>query len=100
MGKGKNAKDGDERVAPNGYRYTKENGKWRLTHHIIAEKSLGRALRPDERVYFKDKERSNLDPNNLEVKPVKNGKQAKIDRIKRQIMILQDELNDLEGSDA
>lgn len=100
MGKGKNAKDGDTRTSPNGYHYTKENGKWRLTHHIIVEKKLGRALRKDERVYFKDRERTNLDPKNLEVKPVRNGKQQRIDRLRQQIMILQDELNDLEGSDV
>lgn len=100
MGKGKNAKDGDTRVSPNGYHYTKQGGKWRLTHHIVAEDMLGRTLRKDERVYFKDKNRSNRHPNNLEVKSTQNGKQQRIDKIRRQIMILQDELNDLEGSDA
>jgi len=39
--------------------------RWRLTHHLIAEKSLGRKLRENERVSFKDKDRSNLKPGNL-----------------------------------
>lgn len=99
MGRGAQAKDGDTRVAPNGYHYTKQNGKWRLTHHIVAEKKLGRALRKDERVYFKDKDRDNRHPDNLEIKGIKNGKQQRIDRLRQQITILQDELDDLVASD-
>ncbi len=38
-----------------------------MTHHIIAEKKLGRPLRAGERARFKDKNRQNLDPNNIEV---------------------------------
>ena len=41
------------RQAPNGYWYTKCESSWRLTHHLTAEKKLGRPLREDERVHFK-----------------------------------------------
>lgn len=56
MGRGQTADVGATRVAPNGYHYTKtpEHG-WRLTHHITAEKVLGRPLKDDEIVKFKDK---------------------------------------------
>jgi hypothetical protein len=52
---------GSTRIAPNGYHYTKVDDRgdgkpgWRLTHHIVAEKALGRKLRKDERVSFKGK---------------------------------------------
>lgn len=58
---------GDERVAENGYHYTKTETKWTLTHHLIAEQALGRKLDPDERVSFKDGKRDNLDPDNIQV---------------------------------
>jgi hypothetical protein len=57
--------DGSTRVSNNHYHYTKVEGKWRLTHHLIAEKKLGRLLRSNERVIFRDKNRTNLDPDNL-----------------------------------
>lgn len=55
MGRGQAAEVGQTRVAKNGYHYTKlEDGSWRLTHHITAEKKLGRDLRPNEMVQFVD----------------------------------------------
>jgi hypothetical protein len=99
MGRGRNAKDGETRTAPNGYHYTKVDGTWRLTHHLVAERKLGRALKDDERVYFKDKDRDNLSPDNLEVRPVKNGRQQRIDELRRKITIMQDELDELVSSD-
>lgn len=68
MPRGGPAVDGATRVSPNGYHYTKEDGKWRLTHHLIAEtKILGRALQPWERVIFADRDRTNRHPNNLRI---------------------------------
>lgn len=59
---------GTIRVAQNNYQYTKVGeGNWRLTHHIIAEEKYGRKLREGERVCFKDKDRTNLDPDNIEI---------------------------------
>lgn len=101
MGRGKNAVDGEERVAPNGYHYLKQNGQWRLKHHVVAEdKVLGRPLRKNERVYFRDTNRANLDPSNLIVRQTRNGKEQKIERIKKQILLLQEELEELESGDG
>lgn len=66
MPKGTPGKDGDTNVAANGYHYTRVAGKWRLTHHLVMEKTLGRPLDKSEMVKFKDGDRTNLDPDNLE----------------------------------
>ena len=58
---------GETRVSANGYHYTRTKERWRLTHHLIAEQKLGRALKEDERVTFKDKNKRNLDPDNIVV---------------------------------
>lgn len=55
MGRGKTAEVGDTRVAQNGYHYTKTETGWRLTHHLTAEKKLGRPLAENEIVKLKDK---------------------------------------------
>jgi hypothetical protein len=88
--------DGTRRVAPNGYHYIKVNGSWRLYHHVVAEKNLGRSLKPDEGVYFKDKDRENFHPNNIVVR-VKKGtsKAARRARLEAKIAELQAELNSL-----
>lgn len=68
MPRGERSSVGAKRMAPNRYEYTKlDNGKWELTHRLIAEQKLGRKLRPNERVKFKDNNRSNLDPDNIVV---------------------------------
>lgn len=54
----------------NGYSSTKTSTGWRLTHHIIAEESLGRPLDTKvERCIFKDGDRTNLSPDNIAVLP-------------------------------
>lgn len=65
--KGRKSEVGDTRVSKNGYHYTKTSTGWRLTHQIIAEERLGRGLGKTERIRFKDNDRKNLDPNNIEV---------------------------------
>lgn len=66
MARGKAVADGATRVSQNGYHYTKVGGKWRLTHHLVAEEKLGRPLREDERVSFRDpKKRLDLSPSNI-----------------------------------
>jgi hypothetical protein len=52
-------------VSANGYHYTKSDGKMRLTHHIIAEEVLGRPLKADEMVRFKNGDKTDLRPENL-----------------------------------
>lgn len=53
MPRGQKAEVGATRVAKNGYHYTKiQDGSWKLTHWITAEKVLGRELHDDEMVQF------------------------------------------------
>jgi hypothetical protein len=61
---------GEEKTSANGYVYVKTETGWRLKHHLIAEKKLGRPLQPDERVYFVDNDRANFKVKNIEVKTV------------------------------
>jgi len=59
---------GYERIAQNGYHYVKTLDGWRLKHHIIAEKSLGRPINTEtERVLFINRDREDFDPANIMV---------------------------------
>lgn len=69
MARGAPAEEGATRVSQNGYHYTKSEGSWRFTHHIIAETKLGRPLSSNERVTFRDGDRTNLAPGNLVIRP-------------------------------
>lgn len=66
---------GQTRTSPNGYHYTKTSKGWRLTHHLMMEQSLGRPLKENERVIFKDKDRTNLEMDNIEIQ-IKGGSTA------------------------
>jgi hypothetical protein len=66
--RGSRSEVGETKVSKNGYHYTKTEERWRLTHHIIAEENLGRELNDNERVVFVDGDRTNLDPDNIEVR--------------------------------
>lgn len=65
MARGNIAPEGATNVSKNGYHYTKQGGKWRLTHHILAEKMLGRSLFEDERVSFANGKKSDLREANI-----------------------------------
>jgi len=67
MPRGTPAKPGDVSIAQNGYSYTQTDLGRRLTHHLIAEESLGRPLTGNERVSFADGDRTNFDPTNIVV---------------------------------
>lgn len=74
MARGAAAPIGKERVSQNGYHYTKTADGWVLTHRLIMERDiLKRPLAPGERVIFKDRNRLNLDPDNLTLDKVKTG---------------------------
>lgn len=92
------AKVGTVKVAKNGYSYTKTKDGWRLTHHIIAEKHFNIKLTSDDRVAFKDRDPSNLDPNNIVVKKKVQSKANRIKYLKAKIEAYQAELSDLESS--
>lgn len=73
--RGQKAREGDINISANGYHYTKRGGKWRLTHHLIAEEYiLGRPIRDSEQVRFKTNNKLDLRPENIEV--VIKGKQS------------------------
>jgi hypothetical protein len=68
MPRGAKRQVGTVRIALNGYRYIQTESGQRLLHHVLAEKKLGRPLRPDERVYFMDGDRQNVEVDNIEVR--------------------------------
>lgn len=71
MPRGQKSQVGEERVAPNGYRYIRMRHGWELKHRVIVENRLGRPLGDDERIRFADNDRTNLHPDNLIVYKVK-----------------------------
>lgn len=98
MPRGQLANVGDVMVNKNGYHHTRTEDGWRLTHHLVAEeKILGRMLRPGEQVRFKDGDRTNLHPENLEVIFTKTSSiRRRLARIESQLQDLQAEKEDLE----
>lgn len=99
MARGKTAELGEERKSPNGYTYVKCVEGWVLKHKIVLEKHLGRALLPNERVRFKDKDRNNLDPDNLIVYTIRDkSPKARIAEIDAKIEELMTERKELEGA--
>lgn len=88
MPRGVASKDGDTNVSQNGYHYTRVDGKFRLTHHLVAESILGRRLEDDETVSFRDGDRTNLTPSNIKVSKKRISTKAKIAAIEAQIMEL------------
>ena len=92
MPRGKLADVGAERVAANGYHYTKvEDRGWVLTHWLTAEKKLGRRLKDTEMVQFVDK-KYKRDPKNPEGVRVIVKKTSSLRKRKAQIEARIDEL--------
>ena len=94
MTRGSAAQEGATMVSKNGYHYTKQGSRWRLTHHLIAEKKLGRGLRENERVSFRNGNRRDLHPDNILV--TEKGKasvRARMARLTAKIEELQVELD-------
>jgi len=90
MPRGKSSPLGTETTNANGYTQVKvANGKWIGKHVIIAQERLGRTLLPGERAIFKDGNKENLDPENIEV--VSTGTRKSI---KAKIAKLQSEIED------
>lgn len=68
MPRGSVSQIGEETVSQNGYTYVKTPDGKRLKHHIVAEAKLGRKIDTNfERVIFKDRDKTNFDPANIEV---------------------------------
>lgn len=99
MTRGRNAKLGEERTSPNGYRYVKCKEGWVLKHKLIAEKTLGRKLADNERIRFIDGDRTNLDPDNLKVYTIRDkSPKARIAEIDAKIEELMIERKELENA--
>lgn len=98
MPKGIKSVIGTEKII-NGYLYVKvADGHWQLKHRIIMEEMLGRPLTKAEYIRFKDGNRKNLDPDNLELHLTnKSSLLKRIKEVKKKIADLQQELADLEG---
>lgn len=96
MPRGQTSEVGATMVNQNGYQHTKTETGWRLTHHLIAEKKLGRPLASNETAYFRDGNRHNLDPKNIAVRLRASGslrKQiARLDERIRELIAQRDEL--------
>jgi hypothetical protein len=61
--------DGSEHIDSRGYVRVKVDGKWKFKHRHVAETQLlHRELKPGERVWFKDEDKTNCDPSNLDVR--------------------------------
>jgi len=71
MTRGRKASIGDTRTALNGYQYVRTDKRWELSHRLVLQEKLGRPVSSDERVRFLDGDRTNLDPENLEVYTIK-----------------------------
>jgi hypothetical protein len=70
MARGQAAAVGDRNISANGYHYIRTSTGWRLEHHVIAERRLGRPVDTSkDRIFFRDSDRNNLDPANIGVKP-------------------------------
>lgn len=97
MTRGRASQVGDTRWSPNGYHYTRTARGWQLTHRLVAEETLGRPVGEDERVRFLDGDRTNLDPDNIEVYKSKPQTPARRRaQIEAKIADLQAQLEELE----
>ena len=102
MARGRKAHIGDTRIAPNGYHYTRTDGGWESTHRLVCAERLGRSVNSNERVRFLDGDRTNLNPENLEVYTIKQGSshsriarlEAKKDDIMSELIDLYKEVGD------
>jgi hypothetical protein len=97
MPRGQLAEVGATFTNANGYHHTKTEEGWVATHTLLMEKKLGRKLRKNEFVKFIDGDRSNLDPDNLELRTRGDGKspQARLAVLESRIEELQAEAEDL-----
>lgn len=90
MPRGKPSPVGTVTVNVNGYSQTKtEDRGWVGTHTLVLEARLGRLLRGDERAIFKDGNKRNLTPENIEL-----SKNSSMKSIKARIAKLQAEVDD------
>lgn len=88
---------GTERVRQNGYTEVKTPQGWRYKHHLVAEEKLGRKLLSTERVLFVDKDKTNFDPDNLEV-VTSNAKKNKISLLQNRLDKVESEVSSIKSA--
>jgi hypothetical protein len=96
--RGQKAEVGARRVAPNGYHYYKTEKGWRLTHHVVWERTTKKPIPPGFQVRFKNGDKNDYVFDNLvlvEMKPKSKAYKASLLRAK--IAELQAELKILEA---
>jgi hypothetical protein len=84
---------GTERVRQNGYIEVKTEDGWVQKQRMLAEEMLGRPLK-DERVTFKDGDKTNFDFDNLVVKPIGNRSHSRKNAM-RELQIVRKHLENL-----
>jgi hypothetical protein len=89
MPRGVRSPIGTETVNANGYCQVKTERGWVGKHTLILEKKLGRQLLPGERAVFKDGNKQNLDPANIELAEAMSTRS-----VKARIVKLQQEVED------
>ena len=68
MPRGRASAPGTETVNANGYTQVKTDDRgWVGKHTLVLEEKLGRKLNPGERAVFSDNDRTNFDPENIEL---------------------------------
>jgi hypothetical protein len=93
MPRGSKSVVGDRFTNANGYTYEKTDNGWEALHKLIAERKLGRPLKTSERVYFKDSNRRNIDPDNIGVKvKLSSSSKARLALVEAKIADLKDQL--------
>lgn len=100
---------GTERSTQNGYITVKTPQGWVYKHRLIMEEKLGRELQPNEQVYFLDGNKSNFDPDNIDIRQRKQGAKRERtlkaiqqrlyrleERVERELQLIHDSLSELE----
>lgn len=99
MPRGRAAEVGTETTNVNGYVQVKtEDRGWIGKHTLVLEEKLGRRLRPGERAFFQDGDKSNLHPDNIVLSETRSFKsiKARIAKLQAEIEDRQALINDLE----
>jgi len=97
MPRGEIAEVGTERVSQNGYTWVKTAHRgWVQKHWLIAEKGLHReVIKGQEMVKFKDGDRSNLDPSNLEVVVIRGTSESQ--KLRQRLVELENQIASLKA---
>lgn len=99
MPRGKESPIGTEMVNQLGYTQVKTERGWVGKHTLVLEKKLGRQLVSGERATFKDKDKTNFKPDNIQLATSGNAKtiEARIARYEAEIKDREEWIADLKS---